>query len=64
MATRPPSDEVLKAGWPHLADPQRDALVRHFLGATTWRAVCQACGLDYDTLPITADDVGGGPPRS
>ena len=54
--SQPPSDTTLKAGWRHLTQAAQDDLLQHFLGATTWRAVCDACGLDYDALPITIED--------
>jgi hypothetical protein len=54
--SQPPSDAALNAGWPHLTQAEQDDLLQHFLGATTWRAVCDACSLDYDALPITTED--------
>lgn len=54
--SQPPSDATLRAGWPHLTPAAQDDLLQHFLGATTWRSVCHACGLDYESLPITTAD--------
>jgi hypothetical protein len=51
-----PSDRELRASWPHLAEGQQQTLLSHFLGTTTWRAVCEATGIDYDSLPLTAQD--------
>jgi hypothetical protein len=54
--SQPPADEALTRGWPHLDQSAHNDLLRHFLGVTTWRAVCDACGLDYESLPITTED--------
>jgi hypothetical protein len=53
---QPPSHEALTRGWPHLDQLAQKDLLRHFLGVTTWRAVCDACGVDYERLPITTAD--------
>ena len=52
----PPSEKTLRAGWPHLGESAQNDLLQHFFGATTWGAVCDACGLDYERLPITTED--------
>jgi hypothetical protein len=43
----------IQSSLPHLADAQQQDLMRHFLGATTWRQACQATGVDYSSLPST-----------
>ncbi len=48
--------DTLTASLPHLTTNQRDELWSHYLGSTTWMAVCQATGVDYAQLPNTVDD--------
>lgn len=48
-----PEELDLAPGLPHLEDGERDASLGHFLGCTTWRAVCGATGIDYEGLPDT-----------
>jgi len=55
-----PEELELAPGLPHLEDGERSNLLSHYLGWTTWRAVCEATGIDYDALPDTV----AGPPRS
>ena len=38
-------------GLPHLSERERADLMRHYLGCITWRQVCQATGIDFDSLP-------------
>ena len=40
-----------RRSWPHLREDQRSSLMRHFLGVVTWREVCAATAVDYDSLP-------------
>lgn len=56
-----PHDDVLGAGWPHLPSDRREDLMQHFLGATSWRSVCEAYGVDYNSLPVTVDDLREAP---
>ncbi len=53
-----PEELELAPGLPHLEDGERDGMLSHFLGWTTWRAVCEATGIDYEGLPATTDDIG------
>jgi hypothetical protein len=46
----------LAASLPHLMPNQRDELWSHYLGHTTWKAVCQTTGLDHALLPDTVDE--------
>jgi hypothetical protein len=43
-------DEIDR-GLPHFKSSERVALMKHFLGATTWCKCCNAVGIDYATLP-------------
>jgi hypothetical protein len=54
-----PEELDLAPGLPHLGDGEREALLGHFLGWTTWRAVCGVTGIDYEGLPDTTDDIDG-----
>ena len=40
-----------KAGLPHLTTDERAELMRHYLGSLTWRHVCEATGVNYESLP-------------
>ena len=53
----PPADAILRAGWPHLSEAKQDRLLSRFLGATTWRRVCEIADLNYNRLPVTTSDV-------
>jgi hypothetical protein len=44
-------DAVIASGLPHLAQPERQDLTRHFLGSITWRQAAEVTGIDYDDLP-------------
>jgi hypothetical protein len=54
--TAGPTETELRQGWPHLSAQEQDDLLAHYLGATSWRDVCEATGLSYDALPITRAD--------
>ncbi len=51
-----PEDETLTKGWPHPDVPAQNRLLDHFLGAVSWRQVCSAVDVDYDSLPGTSAD--------
>jgi hypothetical protein len=51
-----PDDETLVKGWPHLDVAAQNRLLDHFLGAVSWRQVCSAVDVDYDSLPVTSAD--------
>jgi hypothetical protein len=40
-----------EAGLPHLSAADRAELMTHYLGCLTWRQVCDATGVDYESLP-------------
>jgi hypothetical protein len=42
---------------PHLYSTARFCLAAHYLGATTWRRVCEATGVEFSQLPRTVLDV-------
>ncbi len=48
--------DALTTSLPHLTTGQGDDLRNHYLGYTTWAAVCEATGIDYSQLPKTVDD--------
>lgn len=52
-----PTDSELRRSWPHLEPEKKDELMAHYLGATSWQAVCGATGIDYAALPVTVDDL-------
>lgn len=41
---------------PHLSPREREELMCHDLGNTTWRELCQATGLDFEELPSTTKE--------
>jgi hypothetical protein len=47
------SETKIQDSLPHLTEAQQQDLMRHFLGATTWRRACQATAVDYSSLPST-----------
>ena len=55
--TTGPTDLELRKGWPHLSPERQDELLAHYLGATSWRGVCENTGLKYETVPITVADI-------
>jgi len=46
----------LEDSLPHLSVQERQDLNDHYLGAVTWRSVCEATGLDFQQLPNTTQD--------
>lgn len=48
------SDEALQTSLPHRSLDEAKAISRCFLGATTWQAVCESFGLDWQQLPDRA----------
>jgi hypothetical protein len=40
-----------EAGLPHLTTDERAELMTHYLGCLTWRQVCGATGVDFESLP-------------
>lgn len=53
----PSISEMLADSLPHLNSDDRSSLATHYLGAITWREVCEAADLDLSTLPDTTLDV-------
>lgn len=50
---------ALRTSFPHRSDEEAAAISRCFLGATTWRAVCEKFGLDWGKLPdVVGADTG------
>jgi len=47
-------DHKLRVGLPHLDDETRRKVGDRFLGCTTWRAVCDSTGLNFEELPETS----------
>ena len=45
------ADSTLESSLPHRPEAEREAIAGGFLGVTTWRAVCDEFGIDYDDLP-------------
>ena len=48
--------EAYDRSLPHLGASERAAVRTRYLGQTTWRALCAATGVRFDTLPDTWDD--------
>lgn len=46
-----PSDDQLRAAAPHLGSRAADVLRRRYLGQVSWSRLCQATGVDCDSLP-------------
>ena len=44
-------ENMVADGLPHLAEAEREDLLRHFLGSITWRDATQVTGVDYHKLP-------------
>lgn len=40
---------------PHLAPIERESLIEHYWGSTTWADLCKRTGVDYASLPDTVD---------
>jgi len=53
----PQISPMLADSLPHLNSDQRASLESHYLGATTWREVCDATSFDSSDLPDTTLDV-------
>jgi hypothetical protein len=49
--------QMIVESLPHLCSNARFCLAAHYLGATTWRRVCEATGVLFSQLPRTAIDV-------
>jgi hypothetical protein len=45
------SEAAISGSFPHRGPTERDAIVRGFLGVTTWPEVCQRFAIDHDGLP-------------
>jgi len=45
--------ETVAAGLPHLTGEESSELLSHFAGSATWRTLCAAVQLDYESLPDT-----------
>ena len=50
------SQEVIITSLPHFSPGDRQALMRHYLGCLTWRQVCKAVNIPYESLPNTVPD--------
>jgi putative intracellular protease/amidase len=46
-----PSDDQLRVAAPHLGCRAAEVLRRRYLGQVSWSRLCQAAGVDYDSLP-------------
>jgi hypothetical protein len=53
--------QVLESSFPHRSKVEAQAIANGFLGATTWRHVCEAFGIDWRQLP---HEVGGSVPKN
>jgi hypothetical protein len=53
LPARATSHEMMRNSWHHLAQKDRESLMRHFLGTITWRDACKVTDVDYDKLPDT-----------
>ncbi len=47
----------LNSGLPHFELHEKTVLLKHFIGSTTWREVCDATGIDFDSLPNETAEV-------
>ena len=45
------TQKQIEEGLPHMSLADRESLLKHFLGSATWREVCEATGVAYDSLP-------------
>lgn len=50
------SQEVIDTSLPHFSPKERTDLMRHYLGCLTWKEVCVAVNVPYESLPDTAPD--------
>lgn len=49
------SEDALYKSLPHRPPALREQIAHAFLGATTWDKVCDATGIDYESLPNVTD---------
>jgi hypothetical protein len=47
----PISPQVVDRSLPHFTPKERQNLMEHYMGCITWRDVCQATGIPYESLP-------------
>lgn len=52
------SEDAVVGSLPHRSSEEREQIVKCFLGATTWQAVCKAFGISWAALPDTTADIG------
>ena len=52
----PISQDVMDVSLPHFSLDERNELMRHYLGCLTWRQVCEAVDVPYESLPDTVLD--------
>jgi hypothetical protein len=50
------SNETLKKSLPHRKPNEIKGIAESFLGATTWQAVCKKFGIDWKSLPDSAEE--------
>ncbi len=48
--------DIIDNGLPHLTPQERKELIEHYLGSTTWKEICEATGIDYNSLPDTVEE--------
>ncbi len=51
------ANDTLDASFPHRGKAERDDISKSFVGVVTWRAICSAFALPYDSLPNTLADL-------
>jgi len=52
-----PSPQEIELGLPHLSSLERGEMMRHYLGCVLWEDVCQATGIEYQSLPRRTGDI-------
>lgn len=55
-ALGPLAQELIDLSLPHFSPGERRTLMGHYLGCLTWRKVCAAVGVPYESLPDTVPD--------
>ena len=51
------TDIIVAESTPHLTAAGRETLAAHYLGQTTWLALCESLNVPFDSLPRTIDDL-------
>ena len=52
----PLQQAVIDSSLPHFSPQERQSLMSHYLGCLTWRQVCAAVNIPYESLPDTVPD--------